>query len=206
MAQPQYAERVFINIPFDPKYKGILEAIVFALIDCGFRPLCALEHIDSGDIRIEKICRLIESSQFGIHDISCTKLDANNHLPRFNMPFELGIFLGAKRFGDRRQQNKKCLVLDSQRHRYQKFLSDIAGQDVAAHGHNARTSIKVVRDWLSCNTRSRALPGPDNIWKQFRLLQAALPKMCRAVKMNYRKITYRDYVLLVCKWLKKAAP
>jgi hypothetical protein len=46
----------------------------------------------------KRIFKLIEGCQFGIHDISRTELDTDSQLPRFNMPLELGMFLGAQRF------------------------------------------------------------------------------------------------------------
>ena len=46
-----------------------------------------------------KIYGLIEECRYGIHDLSRTKLDEINALPRFNMPIELGLFLGAMRYG-----------------------------------------------------------------------------------------------------------
>jgi hypothetical protein len=58
-----------------------------------------LEIYNSGQVRIEKIFKLIENCQFGIHDISRTELDVESKLPRFNMPLEVGMFLGAQRFG-----------------------------------------------------------------------------------------------------------
>ena len=41
---------------------------------------------------------LISASPRSIHDLSRVEL-GENELPRFNMPFELGMALGAKRFG-----------------------------------------------------------------------------------------------------------
>jgi hypothetical protein len=46
---------------------------------------------------------------------------------------KLGLFLGAKTFGRRGSRAKVCLILDRQKYRYQKFCSDIAGQDIEAH-------------------------------------------------------------------------
>lgn len=43
------------------------------------------------------------------------------------MPLELGTFLGAKHFGSEIQKKKTCLILDKEKFRYQKFISDIAG-------------------------------------------------------------------------------
>ena len=52
-----------------------------------------------------------------IHDISRTELDKKTSLPRFNMPFELGLFLGAKKFGAFDQSKKRTLILDKKKHR-----------------------------------------------------------------------------------------
>ena len=94
-----YANQVFINCPFDPQYEAVFDALVFAVFDCGFVARCALEIDDGSQIRIEKIFSIVEQCKFGIHDLSRTDLDQATGLPRFNMPLELGIFLGAKRYG-----------------------------------------------------------------------------------------------------------
>lgn len=44
------------------------------------------------------------------------------------MPLELGIFLGAKRFGTGEQKKKACLILDRDPFRYQKFTSISPGK------------------------------------------------------------------------------
>ena len=96
--------------------------------------------------RFEKIMDTIAESAYGIHDISRTELDSDNGLPRFNMPLELGVFLGCKRYGGRKQRLKCCLVLDREKYRYQKFVSDIAGQDVRSHDANPRVAVSQVRN------------------------------------------------------------
>jgi hypothetical protein len=111
----------------------LFHSIVFTVIHCGFRARCAQEIDDSGQVRIDKILKIVEDCQYGIHDLSRTELDRSSRLPRFNMPLELGLFLGAKRFGASLQRRKTCLILDRQPHRYQKFISDIAGQDIRSH-------------------------------------------------------------------------
>ncbi len=123
-------------------------ACIFAVLGCGFALCCALQVYDSGKVRIEKIFALIESCRFGIHDISRTELDAATHLPQFNMPLELGIFLGAQRFGAGVHRRKNCLIVDRERYRYQQFISDIPGQDIAAHHNDVAALIATVRDWL----------------------------------------------------------
>jgi hypothetical protein len=60
-----------------------------------------LEADDSSENRLAKIQAIIEECQFGIHDISRTEVDGDPPLPRFNMPLELGLFLRAKRYGNK---------------------------------------------------------------------------------------------------------
>lgn len=93
MATTKYASSVFINCPFDDEFEPIRNAIVFAIYDCGFIPRCALEENNAGNVRFDKIQRIISECKFGVHDISRTELDDQNNLPRFNMPLELGVFL-----------------------------------------------------------------------------------------------------------------
>jgi hypothetical protein len=58
---------------------------VFAVRACDITPRCALEPDDGGEVRVEKIIRLIRACSLSIHDISRTQLDATSGLPRFNI-------------------------------------------------------------------------------------------------------------------------
>ena len=113
-----YEDSVFINVPFDRKYARLGDAIIFAVYDCGFVCRSALEIDDSGQARVDKILDIIQQSKFGIHDISRAGIDRNTRLARFNMPLELGFFLGAKRYGNERDREKRCLILDRSPYRY----------------------------------------------------------------------------------------
>lgn len=108
-----YDDNVFLNVPFDNRYSELFRALVFAVHDCGFNARCALEADNSADVRVEKLYRIIRECRFGIHDISRTSLDRVSKLPRFNMPLELGLFLGAKAYGGPTQRSKSCLVLEA---------------------------------------------------------------------------------------------
>jgi hypothetical protein len=146
---------VFINCPFDGEYQDFFQAIVFVVLRSGFRPRCALKTDDSSQNRFEKICQIIGECRYGIHDISRTELDHRSKLPRFNMPLELGIFFGAKRFGGKAQNKKRCIVLDRDKFRYQKFISDISGQDI--HSHQATLSVLLAElaGWLRIESQIR---------------------------------------------------
>src|SRR5687767_12563673 len=106
------AEGVFLNVPFDARYRKLFHALVFAIHECGFVARCALESDDGSQMRMDKLYEIIRDCPLGIHDLSRTTLDSDYRLPRFNMPLELGVFLGAKRYGTGRQKRKSCLILD----------------------------------------------------------------------------------------------
>jgi hypothetical protein len=46
---------VFINCPFDASYRGIFDAVVFAVCLLGFEPHCALEEDTGTEERLAKI-------------------------------------------------------------------------------------------------------------------------------------------------------
>ncbi len=202
MPQSRYGDSVFINSPFDADYYPLFNAIVFAVQDCGFLARCALEVEDSGAVRIEKIARIISECKFGVHDISRTELDSRYHLPRFNMPLELGLFLGAARFGGKRQKEKLCLILDRERFRYQKFCSDIAGQDISVHRDEPETAIKVVRNWLAAAVAD-ILPGGTRIADRYKLFQDQLPVICGTFYLRVDELTFIDFRNMVIEWLKE---
>jgi hypothetical protein len=205
MARNDYSQRVFINCPFDSEYKPLFEAIVFAVLSCGFRPRCALEIDDSSEVRIDRIFKIIAECKYGIHDISRTQVTSASGLPRFNMPLELGMFLAAKRFGTGKQRRKVCLVLDTMPYRYQQFISDIAGQDIQVHNNSAREAITVVRNWLRNASRSTILPGGMEIYRRFQLFEQKLPALCVELKVQRNELTFNDSVSIISNWLRDNA-
>lgn len=197
-----YAASVFINCPFDPGYRHMLFAATFAILDCGYQPRCAQEEEDGGDVRVEKIKRMIQDCKFGLHDISETALGANG-LPRFNMPFELGLFLGARQFGSSGQKAKVTLIVDREPHRYQAFLSDIAGQDIRSHEGSAETLITVVRNWLSTATKRKTIPGAAVIRQRYRDFCAQLPELCAGLQLQRDELLFNEFTQIAATWLSK---
>jgi hypothetical protein len=196
-----YEDNVFINVPFDKKYSRLFQAIVFAVHDCGFAARSALEVEDSGQSRVEKILDLIEQCKLGIHDVSRAGVDRNTKLARFNMPLELGFFLGAKRYGSQQDRQKRCLILDRERFRYRSFCSDIAGQDIRAHNDEPRDAIRAVRDWLSSHRSGVLTPGGKAIFDRYARFRAQLPTQARDVNLTHTELTFGDYTRLVVGWL-----
>ena len=198
-----YSKNIFINCPFDEEYRLLFQAQMFVIAACGYRVRCVLETNDGTEIRFEKLVQLIKESKYSIHDISRTELDSINNLPRFNMPLELGLFLGAKRFGDPVQRGKSCLILDFDRYRYQKFMSDIAGQDIESHNNDPRNLMTEVRNWLKSLPPNPALPGGAAIHKRFMQFLDELPALCNALQLEIEELTYADYSNIIGRWLAK---
>jgi hypothetical protein len=192
---------VFINCPFDDDYRAFFRAIVFVVVRSGFRPRCALETDDASENRFEKICKIIKESRYAIHDISRTELDPKYRLPRFNMPLELGLFLGAKRFGTRTQQAKPCIVLDQDRYRFQRYISDIAGQDIHSHGGRLAALIEEVASWLRDQSRDRRVSGGRKIALEFRSFQRKMPLICADRNLAPAELTFGDYAEMTAEYI-----
>lgn len=196
------SSHVFINCPFDGRYKPIFDAIVFAVHDLGFVARCALEQDDSGELRFSKIEKIVEECRFGIHDLSAVDLDPGTQLPRFNMPLELGLFLGCKRFGGKAQRNKVLLILDADRYRYRQFASDLCGQDIHSHGGRPEQAIREVRNWLAVASRRRVVPGGSDVLNRYRRFLEELPQLCREARIEPAELTFTDYSSFVAAWLR----
>lgn len=182
---------VFLNCPFDSDYRPLFDAIVFSVLAYGFRIRSALEVDDSGELRLEKIYRLIAECDLSIHDISRTELDADSALPRFNMPIELGICLGFRRYSSRAVKHR-ILVIDRERFRYQKFASDLAGMDIKEHGSRPNAAIKAARDFLS--STSSGLPTVGHLEGLLETFERSLPAMAAALSQSVDELTYPDRV------------
>jgi len=168
-----FDKNVFINCPFDDDFRHLLIGIIFTVMFFGFKPRLATERSDSAESRIDKIIELILESKFGIHDLSrIVSKDKNEHY-RMNMPFELGIDYGCKRLKGGSWDTKKILILEKEKFRYQKALSDLSGSDIKNHNDEVDKAIIAVRDWLVSEELKRGPSGPK-VWANFNDFQAYL--------------------------------
>lgn len=202
MRHDAYEQNVFINCPFDDDYAPLFESIVFAINDAGFRPKCARERLDSSQIRLQKILDLISASRYSIHDLSRTTLDTTNALPRFNMPLELGIDLGCKAF-NQDCADKSLLIFDSDQYRFQKFVSDLSGQDIHQHGNSAKTAVTRVRDWLRTESGRTDIPGGAAIYSRYENFRADQPAICSELRLDLAQLTFLDFSYTIARWLER---
>jgi hypothetical protein len=199
MASP--GREVFVNCPFDEGYKEFFDAAVFTIFRSGFVARCARETDNAADNRFDKICKIIEECRYGVHDISRIETDGTPPLPRFNMPLELGVFLGAKRYGGAKQRMKSCVVFDREPYRFQRYISDIAGQDIHAHNGEPRTLIVELASWLRAQSGDQRIPGGIAIANEFATFAAALPAIYRARSLDPIEATFGDFSATVVQYL-----
>lgn len=199
-----FNKNIFINCPFDDEYLPLFRAIIFAVQDLGLTARCALEESNAGETRIAKIQNIIAECKYSVHDLSRTELDKAHQLPRFNMPLELGLDLGCKRFGSGHQQHKVILVMDVEPFRYQRFISDISGQDVYAHGGTQHGVINHVRDWLRQERSPRRLiiPGGTHVLARFNRFKKTLPSICTGLHWDTEQLGFHDYAYAAMTWIK----
>lgn len=90
--------------------------------------------------------------------------------------------------------------MDVEKYRYQKFISDIAGQDIHAHGGDPSRAIGVVRNWLASSDKSKKYPGQDAVSADYAKYLSYLPKICNAMKWSVSKLTFNDKVNAMQLW------
>lgn len=200
VVNPDY---VFVNCPFTPDYRALFDCMIFTVLACGFHPRTALEAADGSDVRMDKIARLIKESAYSIHDLSAVELDEANHLPRFNMPFELGMVIGCKKVAGRDYASRSVLILEHTRYTTQKCLSDIAGQDLRAHNGVPRTLSRIVRSWLAQESGRKNIPGDTPIFTAYTRFSTELPAICEAAGLEYEELIYADLLGLAQQWLQE---
>lgn len=116
------------------------------------------------------------------------------------MPFELGLFLGAKHFGDDGQRRKRALVLDVERYRYQQFISDLAGVDPKAHGGDPDQLLAALRLFLRTGSE-RQLIGLSELCELYRAWIEDLDSAALNLGYTPDTIPFADLVHNLGYWL-----
>jgi hypothetical protein len=206
LRKPPYDRCVFVNCPFDRGYKPLLDAILFAIHDCGFIARTALEVTGSAETRLDKISRIIRESRWSLHDISRVEVTHDSPLPRFNMPFECGLALGLQRFGTVRDRRRDFLLLAAERHQDKHTLSDLSGQDAAYHEKDPGKAIDAVRAFVAPKS-SLSVRGGDAIRARYKEFRGELPKLAAGLEITEKEILSLEYVRdllnLMVKWLRQ---
>lgn len=173
-----------------------MRAAVFAVYRCGFFPRSALEKDNGILIRLENIISIIKDCRYGIHDLSRTELGSTG-LPRFNMPFELGIFVGAHRFGNQGQRYKTAVILDNKPYQYLQSISDLNGVDAKAHYNDPTNILKHIRNWLSTEAREASIPTTRTLLNHYKAFEALLPFLEVTLNLEEEDMTFNDLCMMI---------
>lgn len=166
MASMNFDRNIFVNCPFDKDYLSLLKPLIFTIVYLDFIPRIALENSDSGKPRLEKLIELIGESKYSIHDLSRLQSKKANEFYRLNMPFELGLDYGARKFNTD-LNDKGFLILETKQFDYMKAISDINGLDIKNHNNDPETLIESVRAWFIETVGLRNIASPLKIWYDF---------------------------------------
>ncbi len=198
-----FETNVFINCPFDKDYVPLLKSLVFTIIYCGFEPQLSITR-SGANIRINEIKKLIKGSKYSVHDLSRCKPMKIGELPRFNVPYELGLDIGCFEYGGAKLKRKVILILETEKFHYQKVLSDIAGQDIQDHNDEPKKVIQKVRHWLATNNIHTSFDGPTEIWNSFNLFNSDLNATLSSnfTKHEIEEMSVVEYMKFTKNWVK----
>lgn len=161
---------VFINCPFDDEFAPLLQAMLFCIVYAGLTPRLATERLEAGQNRLDKIYDLARGSRYSIHDLSRCQVHAVGEYSRMNMPFELGLDLGIRRAAGDLPGDKRFLIFERNAYETKRALSDLAGQDVEAHGDSYEKVIIKLRNFLKVEAECD-LPGAARIKADYETFQ-----------------------------------
>lgn len=162
------ANAVFLNIPYDDRFRRLYLAYIVGLYQFGLKPRVTL-GIPGGERRLDRILGLMQSCRYSIHDLSRVEMDRTPPpTPRFNMPFELGMAVTCARLGTNRHN---WFLFETKPWRVQKSLSDLDGTD--PHLHHGKVE-GVMRELCNAFVRRKFRP--------------TVPKMMRAYRQVSRQV------------------
>ena len=189
--RPRSAEpSVFLNIPYDRAFEKLYLAYIAGLTAFGLVPRATLE-LPTSRRRLERVANLIDQCAYSIHDLSRVQLDAKSpRVPRFNMPFELGLAVGR----DPGNRGETWYVCETVRYRISKSLSDLDGTDVRIHGGTVKGVFGALCDIFVRKTRQ---PSVQEMYRSYLGLRRSLPNIMRqaGAKDPYGARVFQDLVL-----------
>jgi hypothetical protein len=123
---PKYA---FLNIPFDKQFEPLYLAFIAGLSGFGLIPQAVLQ-IPGSQRRLDRLTKVLSGCRYSFPDISRVELDTKRPcVPRFNMPFELGLAAGMEAHGD---HTHYWYAFEAKEHRALKSLSDLNGTEITS--------------------------------------------------------------------------
>jgi hypothetical protein len=170
---------VFLNIPYDTKFRELYLAYIAGLVHLGLVPRVTL-GLPGGKRRLDKILAEIRGCRYSIHDLSKVALDRSPPFatPRFNMPFELGLAVGWEKSNPTKHT---WFIFEAKTYRLQKSLSDLNGSDPQIHDGQASG---VMRELSNVFRRPRNQPTVPEMMTTFNAISRRVPKILAEAGTN----------------------
>lgn len=182
---------IFINCPFDSKYKPMLRAMLFAARFYGLEVKIASTESDSKSNRLERIIELMKEAKYSIHDLSKLKSEKKKEYFRMNMPFELGLDYGLG------GNDKVFLIFEDEDYKLKIALSDINGWDVRPHYNKPEQLMLEFRKWI---VASKPLPedkkslSSSDIWYIYNDFYARFSDFMTVHHMKEEEVSVAEYI------------
>ena len=189
---------VFLNIPYDTKFRRLFLAYICGLTHLGLIPRTTFE-IQGGRNRSDKILELIRSCKYSIHDLSRVQLNRNPPTtPRFNMPFELGLAFAVSRLDSNFTETNPHVwfVFETISRRLSKSLSDLSGADPNIHDGTVGGVMRELANSFSRPSKS-SQPSVDEMMRTYRKVSSiveVLQKKARAKSLYETAIFSQLYL------------
>jgi hypothetical protein len=191
-------DTAFMNVPYDERYQDLYLAFIAGLTSFGLDPRATLE-VPGGNRRLDRIFELITSCQYSFHDLSRVQLDRKRpQVPRFNMPFELGLVLGWLQTNGR--SNHTWFLFEAVKRRVSKSLSDLDGTDPYIHDEKPKG---VFRELGNALVRSAEQPTMQQMYVVYRNIKMASPLIVKnaGAKSLFEARVFRQLVVLARKYV-----
>lgn len=189
---------IFINCPFDSKYKPLLRVMLFAARFYGLEIKIASSDTDSKSNRLDRVIELMKDAKYSIHDLSKLRSEKKKEYYRMNMPFELGLDYGIG------GKEKVFLIFEDEAYKLKIALSDINGWDVRPHYNNPELLILEFRKWIVANKElpieKTALSSTD-IWYIYNDFYGSFSDFMTIHRMKEEEISVIEYIMHVDNFL-----
>jgi hypothetical protein len=179
---------VFLNVPFDADYAPLFLALIAGLTALGCTPRCVLEVPSGGRNRLERIFGLMESCGASIHDLSRITLSGPQGVPRFNMPFELGMAYALAR-----KVSHNFFVFEEKPFRLQASLSDLNGHDPHIHDSTPTGIFRCLLDCVGTPSGTQSIARLEALTRQLAGLASKLQREMR-IAVPFHPYIFRQIV------------
>ena|SRR3982750_2162278 len=186
---PVDGQGVFLNVPFDADYAPLFLALIAGLTALGRTPHCVLEVPSGGRNRLERIFGLMEICGASIHDLSRITLSGPQGVPRFNMPFELGMAYALAR-----KVSHNFFVFEEKPFRLQASLSDLNGHDPHIHDSSPTGIFRCLLDCVGTPSGAQSMARLEALTKQLARSASKLQREMR-IAVPFHPYIFRRLVL-----------